>query len=426
MASLGIDNASAMLSHWWNMEKQQAAQIAERCAQRPPPLLVQPPKQPRRDNVHLCVYDRRSAWSASEFLRSVCAKYIIMYDPDPNLTRELEVYAAEHSEFSVRVYFLVYEGSVEERCYLASVEQERHAFRQLIEHKSLMAETDVAASAVAVGGSETAARRQNKKTSSATAASSSSTRKGGGSVLAAGEALENSCVVVDTREFRSSLPLMLHQEGIEIIPMTLTVGDYILTPKRCVERKSIPDLFGSLKSGRLYKQAEQMCRHFEQPMLLIEFDEDRDFRLVDDIPREISDWSVQSKLVLVILHFPALHFLWMSSPRQTASCFVKLKANQDEPEDHIARIAGVDGEEVGAAHAFDSTREDASYVGSQDALRRIPGITASNWKAVTKTVPNLAALARMTAEQLRKVLGGKGLARKAYNFFHKEPTSSDL
>ena len=91
-----------------------------------------------------------------------------MYDPDPNLTRELEVYAAEHPAFSVRVYFLVYEGSVEERCYLASVEQERHAFRQLIEHKSLMAETDIAASAAAVGGSDTAVRRQKKKTSSAT------------------------------------------------------------------------------------------------------------------------------------------------------------------------------------------------------------------------------------------------------------------
>ena len=116
----------------------------------------------------------------------------------------------------------------------------------------------------------------------------------------------------------------------------------------------------------------------------------------------------------------------MSSPRQTASCFVKLKVNQDEPEDHIARIAGVDGEDPRAVNVFDSTREDASFVGSQDALRRIPGITASNWKSVTRSVPNLAALASMTVEQLGKILGGKGLARKAYAFFHKEPTGADL
>ena len=161
-------------------------------------------------------------------------------------------------------------------------------------------------------------------------------------------------------------------------------------------------------------------------MLLIEFDDDRDFRLVDDIPQEISEWNLLSKLVLVILHFPALRFIWMSSPRQTASCFVKLKINQDEPEDHIARIAGVDGEGAGGEHTFDSTRDDATYVGSQDALRRIPGVTASNWRAVTRKVSNLAALANMSVEQLRKVLGGKGLARMAHNFFHKEPTSAEL
>jgi ERCC4-type nuclease len=37
-----------------------------------------------------------------------------------------------------------------------------------------------------------------------------------------------------------------------IVPATLTVGDYILTPEICVERKSIPDLVSSFNSGRLY------------------------------------------------------------------------------------------------------------------------------------------------------------------------------
>ena len=36
------------------------------------------------------------------------------------------------------------------------------------------------------------------------------------------------------------------------------------------------------------------------------------------------------------------------------------------------------------------------------------------------------SLANMSVEQLRKVLGGKGLARMAHNFFHKEPTSAEL
>ena len=58
-------------------------------------------------------------------------------------------------------------------------------------------------------------------------------------------------VIVDMREFRSTLPSLLHASKLLVIPATLTVGDYIVTPDICVERKSIPDLIQSLNSGRL-------------------------------------------------------------------------------------------------------------------------------------------------------------------------------
>lgn len=56
---------------------------------------------------------------------------------------------------------------------------------------------------------------------------------------------------MDIREFRSSLPSLLHTSSIVVVPATLTVGDYVLTPDMCVERKSIPDLVASFNSGRL-------------------------------------------------------------------------------------------------------------------------------------------------------------------------------
>jgi ERCC4 domain len=58
-------------------------------------------------------------------------------------------------------------------------------------------------------------------------------------------------VIVDVREFWSTLPNLLHAANLHIIPATLVVGDYILTPDMCVERKSIPDLLSSFNSGRL-------------------------------------------------------------------------------------------------------------------------------------------------------------------------------
>ena len=81
------------------------------------------------------------------------------------------------------------------------------------------------------------------------------------------------------REFRSELPSLLHKRGMDVEPVTLEVGDYILTPEICVERKSISDLIGSLNSGRLFNQATSMSRFYTKPMLLIEFDTNKPFSL---------------------------------------------------------------------------------------------------------------------------------------------------
>ena len=86
-------------------------------------------------------------------------------------------------------------------------------------------------------------------------------------------------IIIDMRDFRSSLPSILHKSGMDVIPKTIEVGDYILTPDVCVERKSIVDLIGSLASGRLYQQCQAMCNSYRHPMLLIEFDEANGFSL---------------------------------------------------------------------------------------------------------------------------------------------------
>lgn len=76
------------------------------------------------------------------------------------------------------------------------------------------------------------------------------------------------------REFRSAVPSTLHQDGFDLVPATITVGDYVLTPSICVERKSVPDLAGSFKSGRLDKQLRTMFLYYRVVVLLIEFEED--------------------------------------------------------------------------------------------------------------------------------------------------------
>ncbi|KAG5446918.1 DNA repair endonuclease XPF [Clonorchis sinensis] len=77
------------------------------------------------------------------------------------------------------------------------------------------------------------------------------------------------------RKIRVASPLLKSSHtggcyGLKVEPMTLSVSDYILAPHLCVERKSVSDLNGSLKSGRLYQKCTAMSKHYPNPVLLIE------------------------------------------------------------------------------------------------------------------------------------------------------------
>merc|ERR1712225_213756 len=207
-------------------------------------------------------------------LEEVKPRYIIMYEPDTSFVRRVEVYRSSHNDRNVRVYFLYYGGSVEEQRYLSSVRREKDAFTRLIKEKSSMSVV-MTQDAHGIEDPEDAFLR------------TINTRTAGGGRLAA--TAQPPRVVVDVREFRSSLPSLLHGRSMVIVPCMLTVGDYILSPSICIERKSIKDLISSFKDGRLYTQAETMQLHYKCPMLLIEFDQNKSFTLA--FPRLRIIWS---------------------------------------------------------------------------------------------------------------------------------------
>ena len=441
-SSLGLPDVQTGLAHWWATERN-AKTISHQ--QSTASMTIDPnhsntsntstflctgqhAKRLDSQNIFIELHDKRNSNRAYDILHEVEPSFVIMYDANPTLTRQLELYAAARPNKVIRVYFLVYEGSVEERRYLDDVERERSAFQRLIEHKSLMTGTDrnntstsmsvfntanVMSEHQPIDTSRQGGKKRSKKKEKGNEGEGDTGTNETGTEGDNDAKVHQRCVVVDTREFRSILPLMLHREGLEIVPMTLTVGDYILTPKICIERKSIPDLFSSLKSGRLYKQAEQMCTHFEHPMLLIEFDDSRPFRLVDELSRDVSQHSIVSKLVLVLLHFPALHFLWMSHPRATASLFSRLKENRDEPEDHIGAASDLN------SNSFDSTENTAAYLTNQDTLRKVPGMTAGNFHKVIGKVNTLGQLSQMSLTSLQGLMGKMG-GKKAHAFFNAE------
>lgn len=215
------------------------------------------------------------------------------------------------------------------------------------------------------------------------------------------------------REFRSELPSLLHRRGLDIEPVTLEVGDYILTPDTCVERKSVSDLIGSLQSGRLYAQCLSMTRYYRKPVLLIEFDPAKPFSLTarSDFRGEISSNDVSSKLTLLTLHFPRLRILWCPSPHATAELFLELKKDRPEPDAAAAQAVTAESDVVGET-------ADLYNPGPYDFLMKMPGVNAKNFRALMRSADSLAELAGQNQEKLAETLGNAGNARRLYEFLH--------
>ncbi|PRQ18415.1 putative RuvA domain 2, restriction endonuclease type II [Rosa chinensis] len=334
---------------------------------------------------------------------------IVVYHPDMTFVREIEVHKAENPSKKLKVYFLFYENSSEGQKFEASIRRENGAFESLIRQKSLMMiPVDQDGNCMGLNSSlEPEVSSQN-----------SITRKAGGRR----EVEKQMQVIVDMREFMSSLPNVLHQKGMRIIPVTLEVGDYILSPLICVERKSIQDLFMSFTSGRLYNQVETMVRYYRIPVLLIEFSQDKSFSFqsASDIGDDVTPNSIISKLSLLVLHFPRLRIIWSRSLYATAEIFATLKANQDEPDETKATRVGVPSED---GIIEDDVRAENYNTSAVEFLRRLPGVTDSNYRAIMDGCKSLAELALMPVERLAELMGGHKAARTLREFLDaKYPT----
>ena len=344
-------------------------------------------------------------------LEEIRPRYIVMYEPDASFIRRVEVYRSSHNDRNVRVYFMFYGGSVEEQRYLASVRREKDCFTKLIKERASMSVVMTVDAHGVEDPQEAFLRTAN-------------TRIAGGGRLTA--TAEQPRVVVDVREFRSSLPSLLHGRNLNVIPCMLTVADYVVSPNICIERKSISDLISSFKDGRLYSQAETMFQHYKNPMLLIEFDQNKSFTLepfadlsgnMKSVNPNEAPSDLQSKIVLLTLAFPRLRIIWSSSPYQTAEIFENLKTQEPEPDPIAAVRAGLDKDMKAEDQAFN--------LEPQEMLGVVSGVTAQNLKNLILETENVRDVANMTIEELDPLIG-KEAARKVHGFFNRNLIDLDL
>ena len=92
-------------------------------------------------------------------------------------------------------------------------------------------------------------------------------------VVATAASEESTEIVIDQRELDSSIARDLSaREGTETRLETLAVGDYVLSDRVVVERKSVADFLDTLTGGdrSVFEQVGDASRHYARPVVVIE------------------------------------------------------------------------------------------------------------------------------------------------------------
>ena len=321
-----------------------------------------------------------------EFLPNV----VVLMEPSLTALRCVEVFRARLGSPALAVHILASSESLVEPKFDKLIQREAKAFDDLIRAKPHM-----------TCYSKDELFEQKKQELAEVAKGSS--RQGGSKRARTVESLIKQTVLVDIRELRSALPFMLFKKRFEIVPSTLTIGDYVLSRDIAVERKSVTgnDLQGSLISGRLYKQLTNLTHAFAWPVVLLEFSTNRVFQLQasDGLSGEINPTALIAQIAAIIIHFPSVRLIWSPSFAFTASVFSRLKQGREQP-----RLDPVTKEPVSVIDPANQARS-ATTKRAIEFLKACPGITAANLPQILKRVKSVKELVELDEAEIVAVMG---------------------
>ncbi|MDD5163275.1 MAG: DEAD/DEAH box helicase [Candidatus ainarchaeum sp.] len=81
---------------------------------------------------------------------------------------------------------------------------------------------------------------------------------------------EQLLIYADQREQSSEIAKKLSEKGCIVREKQLEVGDYVLSDRCIVERKTVKDFLQSIIDGRLFTQLPAMTANYESPMIIVE------------------------------------------------------------------------------------------------------------------------------------------------------------
>ena len=197
-------------------------------------------------------------------------------------------------------------------------------------------------------------------------------------------------IIADHREYRSPVARNLTIKDAFVEPQQLNTGDYVLSTRIGVERKTVDDFLQSLIDGKLFDQISRLRDAYPRPILIIEGD-----GLLTK--RNISHNAIFGSIVSITVDF-GVPIITTKNPMETADLlYIMAKREQRDEKRPIA----VRGEKTPM-----SLREKQQFI-----VEGLPNVSAVLAKRLLERFGSIKDIVNASEEELREVAGiGKGIA----------------
>ncbi|MFX0059188.1 MAG: DEAD/DEAH box helicase [Candidatus Heimdallarchaeota archaeon] len=200
-------------------------------------------------------------------------------------------------------------------------------------------------------------------------------------------------IICDTRETSSPLVRILSLMGVKLKLIQLEVGDYIISDRVGIERKSAQDFNDSIKDGRLFNELFNLRNNFERPILILEGDPFRN--------SNISENALYGAITSIILNLGVTVYK-TNDTKETAKFLLELAKREYSDSKGETRLR------------FDKKPIETSLL-LEYIIAGIPGVNAFRAKNLLKDFETLQEIFNADIGDLIQVENiGKKIAQEIY------------
>lgn len=186
-------------------------------------------------------------------------------------------------------------------------------------------------------------------------------------------------IVADQRERNSELNRIL-EDRAEVEVKTLPVGDYIVSDRIAIERKTVGDFQSSILNGRIFEQVKRLKDYYTHPIIIIEGADD-DFLLGKNI--------FIGAVVSMYVDYDST-VMFSESPSETAELILSIAKHEQRDEKRRISLKG--------ASKLRSIRDyQISIMGN------MPGIGPKLAESMLRHFKNVRNIVNANKEELMKV-----------------------